>query len=232
MFVILDEWNINQPFPDIHNALVDPNGLLAMGGCLSPRRLSNAYRQGIFPWYSKGEPILWWSPDPRWVLTPGDVRVSRSLRKRLQRMEFRVTYDQAFAEVIKACSEPRDAGGTWITPKLQLAYTELHRMGLAHSFESWQGDELVGGLYGVTIGQIFFGESMFHRVTDASKVAFVTACRYLHEWDYQLIDCQVHTSHLESLGARPMARTTFAEFLRDHRDRPVAAEAWQRPGVM
>ncbi len=228
MFIILDEWNINQPFPDIHGALDDPNGLLAMGGCLSPRRLYNAYRQGVFPWYSKGEPILWWSPDPRWVLMPEAVRVSRSLRKRLQRKEFRVTYDQAFAQVIKACAEPRDAGGTWITPKLQLAYTELHEMGLAHSFESWQGDQLVGGLYGVTIGQVFFGESMFHRVTDASKVAFVTACRYLHDWGYRLIDCQVHTSHLESLGARPMARTDFALLLQDHCERPVDAGAWRR----
>ena len=228
MFVILDEWNSNQPFPDIHDALSEPNGLLAMGGCLSPSRLCNAYRQGIFPWYGKGEPILWWSPNPRWVLFPEEVRVSRSLRKRLQRGEFRVTYDQAFDQVIEACSEPRDAGGTWITPELRVAYTELHRMGLAHSFESWRGDHLVGGLYVVTMGQVFFGESMFHRVTDASKVALVTACGYLHEWGYRLIDCQVHTAHLESLGAGPMDRSDFAESLRDYRDRPVAAEAWRR----
>ncbi len=228
MLAILDPHAPDQPFPDIGRAMAEPNGLLAAGGCLSPQRLENAYRHGIFPWYNPGEPLLWWAPDPRWVLEPGAVKVARSLGKRLRRGDFGFSCDRAFDRVVAACSAPRPgAGGTWITGAMQSAYRRLHALGLAHSFESWQGEALVGGLYGVAIGQVFFGESMFHRVPDASKAAFVRGCAYLERWGYRLIDCQVHTAHLESLGARDISRVDFAERLRVLCDQPVAAEAWR-----
>lgn len=230
MLAVLDPLVPEQPFPPVEQALTEPNGLLAAGGCLSPPRLENAYRHGIFPWYNAGEPILWWAPDPRWVLEPAAVRVSRSLAKRLRRDDFGFSCDRAFDGVVAACSAPRSgAGGTWITDAMQEAYRRLHRLGLAHSFEAWQGDVLVGGLYGVTIGQVFFGESMFHRATDASKAAFVLGCACLERWGYRLIDCQVHTAHLESLGAREISRAEFSERLRVLCAQPVAREAWQRP---
>lgn len=235
MLAVLDPHWPEQPFPPVEQALTEPNGLLAAGGCLSPLRLENAYRHGIFPWYNTGEPILWWAPDPRWVLEPAGARVSRSLAKRLRRGDFGFSCDRAFDRVVAACSAPRSgAGGTWITPAMEEAYRRLHRLGLAHSFESWHGDTLVGGLYGVAIGQVFFGESMFHRATDASKVAFVMGCAFLERWGYRLIDCQVHTAHLESLGARDMARSEFAGRLRVLCGQPVAEDAWRRmptPGV-
>lgn len=228
MFAILDPHDRAQPFPPVASALAEPNGLLAAGGCLSPERLRNAYRHGIFPWFNAGEPILWWSPDPRWVLAPEAVKVSRSLGKRLRRGDFAFSYDRAFDAVILACSAPRTgAGGTWLTPEMLRAYGHLHRLGLAHSFETWRDGELVGGLYGVAIGQVFFGESMFHRAADASKVAFVLGCRQLAAWGYRLIDCQVHTPHLESLGAGDISRQMFTELLEHHCEAPVAASAWQ-----
>jgi leucyl/phenylalanyl-tRNA---protein transferase len=231
MLAILDPRDSHQPFPDVEQALDEPNGLLAVGGCLSPVRLQNAYRHGIFPWFNAGEPMLWWSPDPRWVLVPDAVKVSRSLGKRLKRDEFRFSYDRAFAQVVKACSAPRgDAGGTWITVEMQQAYLRLHELGLAYSFETWQEEQLVGGLYGVAIGQVFFGESMFHMATDASKAAFVLGCERLHNWGYRLIDCQVHTRHLESLGAREITRAEFVGRLRVLCELPVADHAW-RQGV-
>ena len=227
MLAVLDPDDPHQPFPPIDAALAEPNGLLAVSGCLSVERLRNAYRQGIFPWFNAGEPILWWSPDPRWVMRPGEVKCSRSLGKRLKRGEFRFSFDEAFDQVVRACSEPRASdGGTWITPEMQEAYRQLHRTGVAHSFESWQGDQLVGGLYGVAIGQVFFGESMFHRVSDASKAAFVIGCHALAAWGYRLIDCQVHTSHLESLGAREISRVEFGESLKRLCDLSVSERAW------
>ena len=228
MLAILDPHDSQQPFPEVERALEEPNGLLAIGGCLSPERLVNAYRHGIFPWFNDEEPILWWSPDPRWVLAPDEVKVSRSLGKRLRRGEFEFGFDRAFARVVKACSGPREgAEGTWITAAMREAYLRLHQLGFAHSFETWRDGQLAGGLYGVAIGQVFFGESMFHRTTDASKAAFVLGCDRLHEWGYRLIDCQVHTRHLESLGARDMPRAVWVSRLREWCELPVAAHAWR-----
>ena len=228
MVAILEPYDNAQPFPSVDQALTDPNGLLAAGGCLSPIRLENAYRNGIFPWFGSGEPILWWSPDPRLVLQPEQVRVSRSLRKRLNRAEFRFTFDVAFGQVMAACAEPRPgAPGTWITKGMKRAYLALHQQGLAHSFEVWSDECLVGGLYGVAIGRVFFGESMFHRVTDASKAAFVMGCERLGEWGYQLIDCQVHSAHLASLGASEVPRNHFISQLQRLCNEPVSANAWR-----
>jgi leucyl/phenylalanyl-tRNA---protein transferase len=228
MLPILNPRDSHQPFPPVERALAEPNGLLAIGGCLSPVRLVNAYRHGIFPWFNDDEPILWWSPDPRWVLAPDQVKVSRSLGKRLKRGEFQFSFDRAFDRVVKACSEPReDAGGTWITAEMQAAYLRLHHRGFAHSFETWRDGQLAGGLYGVAIGQVFFGESMFHRTTDASKAALALGCERLREWGYRLIDCQVHTRHLESLGARAMTRAELVSRLREWCGLRVAAHAWR-----
>jgi len=197
-------------FPDVELALKEPDGLLAIGGDLSIARLLSAYAGGIFPWYGPGQPILWWSPDPRLVLRPETLHISRSLRKTLRKRPFRVTLDAAFEAVIDNCAAPRDyAGGTWITAEMKTAYLELHRQGYAHSVECWQDKRLVGGLYGVSIGRIFFGESMFAHASDASKVALATLARQLGRWDFPVIDCQVHTRHLESLGAIPLPRKEF-----------------------
>ncbi|MCW8193942.1 leucyl/phenylalanyl-tRNA--protein transferase [Proteobacteria bacterium 005FR1] len=201
-------------FPPPDQALDDPNGLLAAGGDLSPPRLLAAYRQGIFPWYEDGQPILWWSPDPRTILLPRDVHISRSLRKVLRRGEFMVTADQAFEQVILACAGPRDyAAGTWITDEMAEAYCTLHRLGYAHSIETWRDDVLVGGMYGVAIGRAFFGESMFSHVSNASKVALVHLAGQLAQWDYGLIDCQVETGHLLSMGAINISRAAFQGLL-------------------
>ncbi len=214
MLTLLNPHDRNQSFPDVVDALDEPNGLLAIGGCLSPRRLENAYRHGIFPWYSAGEPILWWSPDPRLILLPDRLRVSRSMRKVLRRGEFEFSFDAAFEAVIDACAAPRGpAHGTWITADIKKAYVELHRRGLAHSVEAWKDRQLVGGLYGVAIGRVFFGESMFHRISNASKAAFTFAVNHLQQWNYALIDCQAHTDHLVSLGAELIPRADFVRLL-------------------
>ncbi len=197
-------------FPAVAGALDEPNGLLAAGGDLAPQRLLAAYRRGIFPWYSEGQPILWWSPDPRAVLFPHALRVSRSLRKTLRRGIFQITVDTAFREVITGCAEPRGGDpGTWITEAMHEAYLHLHSLGWAHSVECWHGETLAGGLYGVAIGRVFFGESMFSRLPDASKVALVQLARM----GYELIDCQVPNSHLFSLGAVEIPRHRFVELL-------------------
>jgi leucyl/phenylalanyl-tRNA---protein transferase len=225
---LLDPNNPQQNFPALTQALHEPNGLLAVGGCLSVERLLNAYRHGIFPWYNPGEPILWWSPDPRLVLFPGKLYVSRSLRKTITKNVFCVTFDQSFNAVVNACAETRkDLAGTWISNEIKQAYKELHRLGIAHSAEAWHNGELVGGLYGVAVGQVFFGESMFHSKTDASKVAFATLVEQLKRWDYRLIDCQVHTSHLESLGAEEIDRAYFAKLLDYYCNKPAQPSAWQ-----
>lgn len=211
-------------FPPLEKALREPNGLLAAGGDLSPQRLLAAYRHGCFPWYQDGQPILWWSPDPRTVLYPDELHVSRSLRKRMRQGQFRVTFDQAFAAVIRGCAEPRTyADGTWITTPMHYAYLKLHEMGVAHSVEVWEGDKLVGGLYGLAMGQLFFGESMFSRATDASKVGFVTLVEQLGDWGFQMIDCQMPTAHLASFGARAISRQRFAQTLEAYLDQPAAA---------
>ncbi len=202
-------------FPPIEQALEDPPGLLAGGGDLSAERLLAAYRRGIFPWYSHGQPVLWWSPQPREVLFPAELHVSRSLRKTLASGRFTVTHDQAFAQVIAACAEARARQpGTWITAQMQAAYIELHRRGSAHSFETWQDGALVGGLYGVAVGRLFCGESMFSRVADASKVALVALVAACPALGVELIDCQMPSPHLRSLGSRPIARSQFATYLR------------------
>ena len=212
-------------FPPLNKALREPNGLLAAGGDLRPERLIQAYRHGCFPWFQDGQPILWWSPDPRTVLLPDQLHVSRSLSKVLRQGRYRVTFDQAFAEVIRACAAPRSyAAETWITSPMQDAYLELHRRGIAHSVEVWRDDLLVGGLYGLAMGQLFFGESMFSRADNASKVGFVRLVEHLKDWGFVLIDCQMPTEHLLSLGAQTISRTEFAGYLNAHLDQSSQAD--------
>jgi leucyl/phenylalanyl-tRNA--protein transferase len=192
-------------------------GLLAVGGDLRPGRLLEAYRRGIFPWYNEGQPILWWSPDPRAVLFPHELKISRSLRKTLRSEKFRVTLDERFDDVVRACAGPRQKyadHGTWITPAMREAYGELHQLGFGHSVETWHDQELVGGLYGVALGAVFFGESMFSRMADASKVALVRGVRQMQRWGYTLIDCQLPSAHLERLGARAIPRAEYLARLR------------------
>ncbi|ANQ85372.1 leucyl/phenylalanyl-tRNA--protein transferase [Azoarcus olearius] len=204
-------WLTDRPaFPPVERALTEPNGLLAAGGRLTPEWLLAAYRRGIFPWYSDGEPILWWSPDPRLVLQPAQIRITRSLRKVLRARRFEVRFDTAFARVIEECAAPREpGGGTWITPEIRAAYLRMHELGYAHSVESWLDGRLVGGLYGMALGRAFFGESMFSRVSDASKVALAHLARFLEQRDFGVIDCQMTTPHLLSMGAHEIARREF-----------------------
>ncbi len=216
------------PFPPVEQALRDPNGLLAAGDDLSPARLLQAYERGIFPWFGEGDPVLWWSPDPRMVLGTDAIRVSRSLRKTIRSGRFRVTVDTAFPQVMAGCAEPRpDQDGTWITRDVFEAYCTLARLGVAHSFESWAGAELAGGLYGVAIGRMFFGESMFARRSDASKVALVHAVRQLRRWGFPLIDCQMSTSHLASLGARTIDRADFLSAVSRYAAMPPVPVPWR-----
>jgi len=204
------------PFPEVERALAEPNGLLAAGADLSLPRLLEAYRNGIFPWFGHDQPILWWSPDPRMVLFPAELKVSRSLARTLRNARFEVRADTAFDAVIEGCRQPRRGeSGTWITEEMAEAYGTLHRAGFAHSVETWLDDKLVGGLYGVALGRAFFGESMFARVSDASKVALVALTRQLQHWGFGVIDCQMNTSHLASLGAREIPRAEFTRRLRE-----------------
>ncbi len=223
------------PFPPVERALHKPNGLLAMGGDLTPARLLEAYRHGIFPWFNEDDPILWWSPDPRMVLFPQEFKVSRSLRKTLRAGNYEVRADSAFEQVMRACAAPRPGqNGTWIHEEMIASYTELHRMGYAHSVEVWMPKtdpmrqlqaegrqhgsddlELAGGLYGMSIGRMFFGESMFSRRADASKIALAHLCTQLSRWNFGMIDCQMNTAHLASLGAREIPRKEFVARLRE-----------------
>ncbi len=204
------------PFPEVERALAEPNGLLAAGADLSRPRLLEAYRNGIFPWFAQDQPILWWSPDPRMVLFPAEMKVSRSLARTMRNTRFQVRADTAFDEVIEGCRQPRRAeSGTWITEEMAVAYGALHRAGFAHSVETWLDGELVGGLYGVALGRAFFGESMFTRVSDASKVALVALARQLEHWGFGVIDCQMNTAHLASFGAREIPRAEFTRMLRE-----------------
>jgi leucyl/phenylalanyl-tRNA--protein transferase len=227
MLFILDPDNPAAPFPPVEQAEQEPSGLLAVGGDLSQTRLLNAYRSGVFPWYSDGQPILWWSPDPRLILYPQQLKISRSLRKVLRNKPFRISVDRDFPAVIRACAAPRQyEGETWITKEMIIAYETLHQAGHAHSIEVWLEQELVGGLYGVSAGSAFFGESMFSSERDASKVALVCLARYLASWGYKVIDCQVSSQHLVSLGAEEIPRSSFMELLRDCVDTPAAGSAW------
>lgn len=213
---MLEIWQLDKTlwFPSPNLALKEPNGLLAFGGDLSPERLLLAYQQGIFPWFNEDEPPLWWSPAPRMVLYPADLKISRSLNKRLKREEFQISFDTCFAQVINQCAISRQATtGTWISADIQTAYNQLHQQGYAHSVEVWQDKQLVGGLYGLALGGIFFGESMFSQVSDASKVALVKLSQHLQQQGFSLIDCQVYSDHLASLGAAEISRELFLQTL-------------------
>ena len=215
------------PFPPVSKALKSPNGLLCAGGDLSPQRIVEAYSQAIFPWYSEGDPILWWSPDPRMVLFPEEIKVSRSLRKRVASGAYETRVDTAFRDVIEACAAPRDGqGGTWIVPEMVEAYVRLHELGFAHCVESWQEDRLVGGLYGMALGKAFFGESMFARAPDASKVALVRLVERLSADGIRVIDCQQATAHLASLGAREIPRKAFAQLVQESIQYPLTGQRW------
>jgi len=217
-------------FPNPNAALREPNGLLAAGGDLEPVRLLGAYVRGIFPWYEDGQPILWWSPDPRAVLWPAELHVSRSLRRALIKGAFELRVDTVFDDVVAGCAAPRRyTDNTWITSDMARAYGRLHRLGWAHSFETWRDGELVGGLYGVAIGRVFFGESMFARVTDASKVALVRMVRFLEQRGFALIDCQVASAHIATLGARAIPRREFLDLLHHYCEPAGAPAVWSTP---
>jgi leucyl/phenylalanyl-tRNA--protein transferase len=214
-------------FPPVH--LAEQEGVLAIGGDLSPERLLKAYSLGIFPWYNPGEPILWWSPDPRFVLFPDRLKVSKSMRPYFNQGKFQVSFDQCFEEVIRQCGQQIRNGqsATWITEDMIQGYVKLHQMGYAHSVEVWKEKDLVGGLYGIALGSIFFGESMFTRVNNASKFGFISLVRTLKARGYWLIDCQQETNHLGSLGAEPIPRTSFMEYLERNRQQAFIAESWK-----
>jgi leucyl/phenylalanyl-tRNA--protein transferase len=222
-------WLRGNAFPSPNEALTEPNGLLAAGGDLEPERLLSAYAQGIFPWYQEGQPILWWSPDPRAVLWPRELKVSRSLRRSMRNRGFEFRVDTAFDAVVAGCAAPREyGGGTWITAEMAAAYGRLRGLGWAHSFESWRDGVLVGGLYGVALGSVFFGESMFSRATDASKVALVRAVEVLQAAGIELIDCQVASAHTTSLGAIEIPRERFLKYVADLCQPPFEARVWPR----
>jgi leucyl/phenylalanyl-tRNA--protein transferase len=214
-------------FPPLASALAEPNGLLAAGGDLSPQRILAAYRRGIFPWFSEGDPILWWSPDPRMVLYPAEIKISRSLRTTLRHGDYEIRVDTSFRQVMEACAQPRDGQpGTWIQDTMIDAYCALARMGHAHSIETWRDGQLIGGLYGMAIGRAFFGESMFSRAADASKIALVHLARQLERWQFGPIDCQMHTPHLASLGARDIDRASFSRQLEQLVHYPQTGGSW------
>ncbi len=224
----------DDPFPPLDSALKHPNGLLAAGADLSPQRLLAAYRLGIFPWYSQDEPILWWSPDPRMVLIPSELKISRSLAKTLRNRGHEIRFDSAFEAVMHGCAtrgvdDGAGDSGTWITDAMRAAYLRLHELGYAHSAETWIDGELAGGLYGVAIGRMFYGESMFTRVRDASKMAMVQLVRRLQRQGCGMIDCQMHTAHLASLGARAIPRSEFSLRLRELVDYAVTPTKWNAP---
>ena len=209
-YILLPYLHIRSPFPSVGFALREPNGLLAAGADLSPQRILLAYRSGIFPWFNAGEPILWWSPDPRMVLIPAEFKLSKSLTKALRNTSHEVRFDTAFADVMRACAAPRKTqAGTWIHEDMIAAYSALHRAGYAHSVEVWQAGSLVGGLYGMAIGRMFYGESMFSVIDNGSKIALAYLSHQLARWGCEMIDCQMYTAHLASLGAREIPRDEF-----------------------
>jgi len=221
--------NDNQ-FPPIKDAFED--GLVAAGGDLSPNRLLNAYRHGLFPWFNEDDPILWWSPNPRMVLFTDKIKLSKSLKKTLRTSSLSISFDRAFEQVMTACSQPRTDladdpnNGTWIHPEMIDAYVSLHQQGHAHSIECWQDGVLVGGLYGVAIGKMFFGESMFSRVRDSSKIALVTLCQQLNRWGFSLIDCQVYSDHLASLGAEEIEQAEFIKYINEYCQQDNVSNTW------
>lgn len=213
-------------FPDIEQALDDPDGLLAIGGDLSPQRLIYAYRHAIFPWFDERQPILWWSPGTRAILAPKEVHISKSMKKWLKKTSFKVSVNLAFAKVIDGCAD-RAQEGTWITDQMRSAYITLHQQGHAHSIEVWDGEQLVGGLYGVNIGQFYCGESMFHRATNASKMAFIYLAHLFGQYGGQFIDAQMPTDHLQSLGVKSCSRAEFYKYLQQYRDQPLRSGCWE-----
>lgn len=222
----LNKEEISFPHPSTANA----DGILAVGGDLKPERLVLAYNWGIFPWFNEGEPIVWWHPNPRFVLYPDHLKVSKSMRSTFNQKKFNYTFDHAFSSVISACQKTYRKGqkaGTWITTDMEAAYIHLHELGYAHSVEVWQNEELVGGLYGIALGRVFFGESMFSNVSNASKAGFITLVRTLKEKGYTLIDCQMGTKHLKSLGAESLSRDEFLQHLADNQTLPTKAQSWK-----
>lgn len=221
-------------FPDTSQALSDPDGLLAVGGDLSPERLLQAYTRGIFPWFSDGQPILWWSPNPRTVVLPTELHIGRSVRKLLKRNFFKITMDSAFHQVIQQCATISRNGedGTWITEEMLQAYLDLHNAGFAHSVEAWQDGQLVGGLYGIALGKVFFGESMFSRISGASKVAFVNLVKQLQLWQFELIDCQMKTEYLISFGAKEISREQFESKLTQAIPEIITPQEWRHSNTI
>lgn len=211
-----------------HPKYASPEGLLAAGGDLSPQRLLFAYENGIFPWYNEGEPILWWSPDPRFILYPSEIKVSKSMRQTFRKKKFRISFDEAFDQVIESCGAiPREGqNGTWLIEEMLVAYKELHRLGFAHSVETWEGDKLVGGLYGLSLGTCFFGESMFAKASNASKCALICLAKTLENKGFDLIDCQSETKHLRSMGARFINRTVFLDILEKNKNKKTIRGGW------
>lgn len=214
-------------FPSPNLALEEPDGLLAAGGDLSVERIVAAYRAGIFPWFSDDQPILWWSPNPRCVIKPDQAHISKSLRKHIRKSGLTLSFDTQFESVIHHCARLDSDEGTWITPEMEEAYIQLHHEGIAHSVEVWDGDELIGGLYGLAIGRCFFGESMFSLKPNSSKVAFASLCKQLNSWNYAIIDCQVENPHLLSLGASTLDRNEFLTILSKNIDLPPTAHVWK-----
>lgn len=226
----LDPDDTNSPFPEAKSALKEPEGLVAAGGDLKPKRVLRAYREGIFPWYEENQPILWWSPNPRGVLYPKNFIVHKRFLRTIKNKNWHITFDHSFVEVMKACAEPRiNSRGTWITVGMIKAYTELYRLGYAHSFEVWnQKDELIGGIYGIGIGSIFFGESMFSRESETSKVALLYLCAHLDTWNYKIIDTQLASKHLTSLGAIEIDREEYLYILSKRINESVSQSAWSK----
>ncbi|GMR09063.1 MAG: leucyl/phenylalanyl-tRNA--protein transferase [Gammaproteobacteria bacterium] len=224
----LREDDNSTPFPPAGSALSDPNGLLAIGGSLTVERLLMAYKNGIFPWYNHDQPIMWWAPDPRTVLYTDELKIARSLRKTIRKNIFSVSFDRCFRDVMQACAAPRkDDNSTWIHHAMLDAYCRLHDLGYAHSVEVWHENKLVGGLYGVAIGRMYYGESMFSLVSDASKVGFAFLIRQLQSWGFTLVDCQIHTAHLQSLGARIIPRERFLSDIREYQQQQPVDSPWQ-----
>lgn len=227
VFYCVRDGTFSIKFPSTRRAMIDPDGLLAIGGTLSTNNLLTAYKNGIFPWYTEGEPILWWSPNARPIIEPGKIKVSKSLFKTIKKNTFRISYDNCFERVVDGCATADvRSDNSWITEEIRCAYIELHRLGYAHSVECWQGDLLCGGLYGVSLGTIFYGESMFSRINDASKVALVDLCQNLIRWGYEIIDCQVTSRHLQSLGAKVISRDQFEAILSENLEKKPAPNAW------
>lgn len=220
-------------FPNVEQALTDPDGLLAMGGDLNPQRIFNAYRNGIFPWFSAGEPILWWSPSERATLSPDDLHISKSMKRFINKQSMKITVNHCFKQVVAACAQPRvTQSETWISKEMSDAYVELHKLGVAHSIEVWFEEKLVGGLYGVCVGKIFCGESMFSQMNNSSKLAFIALNQHFKKMGGTVIDCQMQTPHLESLGVKITSRAAFIEKLTANREQPVNKGCWDKQSIL